>query len=116
MTVMLEKKWRRIYLSYQPGEGPHWQAQDKKSVHLSEKTTGAGKTCLLQGPKYSSEECKVLKYYSKEYAAQRPHKENEAHSFVKTKHNKSFKFNSNVKEYNFMEHGYPIPKKKKRGN
>ena len=47
-------------------------------VYLSNYMTGATNTCLLYGPIHSYEECKVLKEYSKKYAVQRPHKENEA--------------------------------------
>ena len=39
---------------------------------------GADKTCLLHGPGNFSEECKVLKDYSKKYAAKRPHKYTES--------------------------------------
>ena len=34
----------------------------RNAVSLSEKTTGAEKTCLLHGPGHSYEECKVLKF------------------------------------------------------
>ena len=42
---------------------------------MSKKTTRAEKTCLLHGPGQYSDEYKVLKEYSKNYAAQRPHKD-----------------------------------------
>ena len=67
---------------------------------MSKKTTGATNTCLLHGPGHSSEDCKVLKEYSKNYSVQRPHNEHEACSGGKTKRGKSV--DGNVKEVNIM--------------
>ena len=75
--------------------------------------TGATNTCLLHGPGHSSEDCKVIKEYSKKYAVQRPQKENEARSVRKTKHDKSVEFDGNVRKVNIMEHDDPTPNKKK---
>ena len=73
-------------------------------------------TRFLHGPGHSSEEWKVLRDYSKKYTAQRPHKDNEAHSGIKIKRNKSAEFDSRFKKANVMEHGNTIPKKKKKKN
>ena len=76
--------------------------------------TVAGKPCLLHGPQHSSEEFKVLKVYSKNYAAQRTYKPTEARSGSKPKRGKALKFDDNNQEVNIMEnHGDPIPRKKK---
>ena len=74
------------------------------------------KNCLLHVPIHSSEEYKVLKEYSKNYAAQRPHKDNAAHYGGKTKRDKSVKFDMRVKEEKIMEYCDTVPKKKKEKN
>ena len=68
-------------------------------------------TWLLNGPGHPSEDYKVLKEYSKNYAAHNPHKENEACFRGKTKRSKPVDFNGSIKEDNIMEHEYPITKK-----
>ena len=78
-------------------------------VYLSNYMISATNKCLLHGPIHSSEECKVLKEYSKKYAVQQPHKEHEAISGRKTKCGNSVDFGVNVKEVNIMEHDDPIP-------
>ena len=72
------------------------------------------KTRLLHGTGHSSVDCRVLKEYSKKYATQQSHKENEAWSGGKINRGKSVKFDGNVKEVNIMEHDYSIPNKKKK--
>ena len=67
----------------------------------------------MHGPRKSSEECKVLNEYSKNYSAQRPHKDNEASSGGKTNRDKSVEFDIRVKEANIMDHDDPITKKRK---
>ena len=59
--------------------------------------TGEDKTCLLRGPGHYLEECKVLKEYSKKYAAQRPHKNSKSRSIVKTNCNNTVKLDISVK-------------------
>ena len=106
-------KERRIRLSYQPQDGPRWKAQDKNPGHPSDHPTRE-KTCLLHGPRHSSEECKVLKVYSENYAAQRPHKSIEACSGGNPKRGKVVEFDDNNQEVNTTENcGDPIPRKKK---
>ena len=56
-----------------PEKGCAGKRKKKHAGHTSNRPTGE-KTCLLHGPGHSSEECRVLKYYSKKYAAQRPNK------------------------------------------
>ena len=67
----------------------------------------------MHDPGHSSEECKLLKVYSKIYAAQRPYKDNKGRYSGKTKPGEYVEFNSTAKEANIMEHGDPIPKKNK---
>ena len=43
--------------------------------HTSNAPTGAKKTYMLHGPRHSSEECKVLKGYSKKQVVQQPFKD-----------------------------------------
>ena len=74
----------------------------KNVVSTSEKKTCETNTCLLHGPGHSYEDCNLLKEYSKKYTAQRPHKENEAHSSGKTKRGKSAEFDGNVREVSIM--------------
>ena len=52
-------------MSTNPDKGCVSKCKKIYIVSPSEKTTGADKTCLLHGPVHSSEECKVLKEYSK---------------------------------------------------
>ena len=66
------------------------------------------KILFLHVPGHSYEECKVLKEYSKNYAAQWPHKDN-----GKTRCGNSVELYRSVKEANIMEHDDPIPNKKK---
>ena len=92
-----KRKGGEAALPINPKKGHAGKRRTKNTVSPSEKTTGADKTCLLHGPVNSSEECKVLKYHSKKYAAQRPHKDTEARYGGKTKCSKTAKFNSSVK-------------------
>ena len=69
---------------------------------------------MLHGAGHSSEECKVLKFYSEKYAAQRPHKYTKACTGGNPKFGKVIEFYKNTQEVNTMEnHGYPIPRNKK---
>ena len=86
----------------------------KNVGHPSDAPIGAKTTCLLHGPRHSSEEYKVLKFYSEKYAAQRPHKPTEARSGGKPKRGKAVEFDDNTQEVNTMEnYGYPTSSKKK---
>ena len=60
---------------------------------MSDQPTG-DKTFLVYGPRHSTEECKVLKEYSKNYNVQRTHKESRYDG--KNKHVKSVKFDGNT--------------------
>ena len=57
-----------------PKKGHAGKRKTKIAVYLIDQPTG-GKTCLLHGPGYSMEDCKLLKKYSSKYAAQQPHHE-----------------------------------------
>ena len=67
----------------------------------------------MHGPVHSSEECKVLKEYSKKYAVQRPYKDSEAQPGGKTGFNNTSESNISVKEANIMKYDALITKKKK---
>ena len=70
-------------------------------------------TCLLHGPGHSSEDYKVLTFYSEKYAAQRPHKPTDECSGGKPKRGKVVEFDDNTQEVNTMEnHGDTIPRNK----
>ena len=56
---------------------------------------------------------KYLRNTPKNYAVQRPHKDNKSCSSGKTKRAKSVKFNRSFKDSNIMEHGDTILNKKK---
>ena len=98
-----------------PEKGCAGKSKTKNVVSTSKKTTGATHTCLLHGPRHSSWYCKLFKEYSKNYALQRPHNENVAHSGGKIKCGKSIKFNVKYKEVKIMEHDDSIPNKRERG-
>ena len=83
--------------------------------HPIDEPTRAKKTCLLHGPRHSSEECKALKVYSEKYAAQRPHKTTEARSGGKPKRGKTAKFDDNTQEVNTMENYSDTTPRKKKG-
>ena len=80
-----------------PKKGHTDKYKTKNELSPSNRPTSANKTCLLHVPVQSYEECKVLKYYSKKYADQRPHSENESRSGGKKKHGKSIKFDGIAK-------------------
>ena len=80
---------------------------------LRAKIRSVQKKIIFHVPRHSSEECNVLIEYSKKYAAQWPHKDNEYLPGGGDKRGKSVRFDSSVKEANIMEHGDPIPKKKR---
>ena len=64
-------------------------------------------------PVQSTEECKALKYYSKNYAVQRPHKD-EARSCGNKKSGKTIQFDGTIKDVNSMTASdAPIPRKTK---
>ena len=60
--------------------------------HPRDRPTGE-KSCLLNGPGHSTEECKVLKDYYDKYAAQRPNKKN-PYSAAKNKRKNLVKFDA----------------------
>ena len=102
----------RSQIIYQPREGLRWQAQDKNSGHPSDFPASAKKTCVLYGPGHTSEECKVLEFYSDKYAVQRPQKDKESRSSGKPNFVKSVKFGDNTQEIKIMEtYDDTIPKK-----
>ena len=80
-----------------PKKGHTGKRKKTNTVSPSEKTIGADTTCLLHGPLNFSEECKVLKYYSKKYATKHPYKDTEARYVSETKFYKNVKFDSSVK-------------------
>ena len=93
-----------------PKKGRASKRKTKNAGRPSDAPTGAKKTCMLNGPGHSSEECKVLNIYSKKYAAQRPHQNKEARSGGKRKHGKSIEFDDNTQKFNVMENNDdPIP-------
>ena len=55
------------------------------------------KIIIFHVPRHSSEECKVLIEYSKKYAAQWPHKDNEYRPGRGDKHCKYVKFDGSVR-------------------
>ena len=57
-----------------PETGRSVKLKTRNTGHPIDRPTG-GKKCLLHCPGHSTEECKVLKDYSTNYATQRPHKE-----------------------------------------
>ena len=61
VTVMSGKKGGEYASPTNPKNVRGGKRRTRTAVSLSEKTTGAGKTCLLHGPGQSSEECKLLK-------------------------------------------------------
>ena len=82
--------------------------------HPSDDPTGAKNTCLLHGSRHSSEECRVLKEYTKKRSAQHPYKDKQACSGG-NKRAKTVKFKDTIQEVNTMKsHDEPIPKKKKK--
>ena len=95
-----------------PEKGCAGKRKKKDAGHPSDALIGAKKTCLLLGPRHSSEESKVLKVYSEKYAVQQPHKPTETRSGGKPKSAKAAEFDTNTMEVNTMEnHGDPIPSK-----
>ena len=57
-----------------PEKGRAGKLKKNYAGHPSDRMT-SDKTCVLHGPRHSTEECKLLKEYSKKYAMQRPYKE-----------------------------------------
>ena len=97
-----------------PKNGRTGKRKGNDTEHPRYAPTGANNTCMLHGPGHSSEECKVLKEYSKNHIAQQSFKDKQAHS-VGNKSGKTVKFKSASEEANVMKyHDEPIPKKKKR--
>ena len=93
--------------------------REEKPSHLPtpRRAALASETCLLHGAGHSSEECKVLKFYSEKYAAQRPHKPTKARFGGKPKCGKVVEFEDNTEEVNNVEnHGDPITRKKRGTN
>ena len=83
---------------------------------MSNRPTGAKKKWLLYGPSHFTEECKLLKEYTVNYAAQRPHNEKESRSSGNKKRGKTVKFGGATEEVkNMVAHDALIPRKKKGG-
>ena len=57
-----------------PEKGRDGKWKTENAGHPRYAPTVVKKTCLSHGPGHSSEECKLLKVYSENYADQRPHK------------------------------------------
>ena len=113
VPVMSEivRKWS-LHIQPTPKKGHSGKRKTKHEVHSSDRPTGA-KICFVHGPGHSTEDCKVLKEFSKNYAAQRTHKEKEAWSGGNKKRTKTVKFDSQTQEFNTMVYrDAPIPRKK----
>ena len=103
-------------LTSNPKKGRAGKRKKSDVGHPSNAPTGAKKTCMLHVPGHSSDEWKLLKYYSKNYIAQRPFKYKEACSGGNKCANIA-KINKATQEVNRMKyHDEPIPKKKKVRN
>ena len=79
-----------------PEKGCTGKRKTKNAGNLSDAPTRDKMTRLRHGPIHTSEECKVLKIYSKKYTKRRPHQSKEARSGGKPKRGKTVKFNKNT--------------------
>ena len=64
-----KQKIRGYALPSNPKKGRAGKLKRNYVGHPSDAPTGAKNTCILHGPRHSSEECKVLQEYSKTFAA-----------------------------------------------
>ena len=100
-------------LSTNPEKGRADKSKKKDAGHMSDRPTGEN-IFLVHGPRHSTDDCKLLKEYSNNYAVQRDHKE--SRSGGNKKRGKSVKFDGETKEVNIMvSHAKSNPKNKKGG-
>ena len=113
-SLISKKKKGASTSTSNPNKGCAGNRKRNDAIHLSDAPTGAKKTCLLHGPRHSSEECKVLKEYTEKRSMQNPHKEKEAHPRGNNSRDKTVKFNGATQEVNTMKSHYEsIPNNKK---
>ena len=94
-----KRKGEENALPTNPDKGRTGRCKKNFSCHLSNRTT-SNKTFLVNSPGHSMEECKVIKEYSKKYAAQRTDKE--ARSDGKKKCCESVSFWEKIQKVNTM--------------
>ena len=99
-----------------PRKGRAGKFKKNYAGHSSDQTTG-DKICLVHFPRHSTEECKVLKEYTKKYAVRKPYKDKEAYCGGNKNSGKIVKLDGETQEVNTMVyHDAPIPRKKKGKN